>query len=113
MILMSHSIKQFAGAGGLVKPGKSMSISYRAAMKALYLKIYKKNSARTKKYLIPINQVIGHNDPKLRALGNDHTDPQHFPWDKFRECDVDATLNGRVEQKYTTPESEDVWDFVC
>jgi len=38
-----------------------------------------------KKYLIPINQVIGHNDPKLRALGNDHIDPQHFPWEKFRE----------------------------
>ena len=32
---------------------------------------------------------------------------------RLRECDVDATLNGRVEQKYTTPESEDVWDFVC
>ena len=37
-------------------------------------------------YNIPMANVIGHNDPFLRKLGNTHTDPdKYFPWNKFRQ----------------------------
>lgn len=38
-----------------------------------------------KKYMIPMSNVIGHNDPMLRKLGSDHSDPgPYFPWERFR-----------------------------
>lgn len=43
-------------------------------------------AALMKKYEIPLANVIGHNDPKLRALGNTHTDPDRFfNWTYFRK----------------------------
>lgn len=38
-----------------------------------------------KKFNIPIEHVIGHNNPFLHKYGNDHQDPgKIFPWPKYR-----------------------------
>ena len=46
-------------------------------------------------YNIPIEHVIGHNDPMLKALGNDHQDPGIFPWEEFRKQVVGFLSDGK------------------
>ena len=39
-----------------------------------------------KTYNIPVKNIIGHNDPVLRRLGNDHADPgKHWNMDLYRK----------------------------
>jgi N-acetylmuramoyl-L-alanine amidase len=39
-----------------------------------------------RQFNIPINKVMGHNDPYLRQFGNNHQDPgPAFPWGPFRQ----------------------------
>ena len=38
------------------------------------------------KFNVPLQNVMGHNDPWLRQFGNNHQDPgPSFPWDAFRQ----------------------------
>jgi N-acetyl-anhydromuramyl-L-alanine amidase AmpD len=38
-----------------------------------------------KTYNVPVDHIIGHNDPFLKQYGNNHADPgPYFPWLKFK-----------------------------
>lgn len=52
-------------------------------------------AALMKKFAIPIEHVIGHNDPMLRKLGNNHADPgPYFPWERYRAAIKKELQNG-------------------
>jgi len=48
-------------------------------------KVAELTAALMKKYVIPLNHIVGHNDPLLKKYGNNHFDPGIFPWDHFKE----------------------------
>lgn len=67
-------------------------------------------AALMQKFNIPINKVMGHNDPWLRQFGNTHVDPgPYFPWVNFRQLVqalLDVPKRSGLSQTTTTPEHE-------
>jgi len=60
------------------------------------------------KFKIPINKVMGHNDPWLVQFGNNHKDPgMYFPWVSFR-----ANVSQRLTEPQAKPANKSMNDVV-